>query len=92
MAPTLIFSAPVLIWGLYLTFKRNPEAPDIGDLHRVPEGSRPVYASSGLRELSADEVVMLPGAESGWEEAEALAERVRREVGVPVVEVEAPRR
>lgn len=171
----LIFSAPVLIWGLYLTFKRNPEAPDLSDIHRVPEGSRhrvlvianrglenpalydevsrraqraaatelmiiaPVHASSrlrtladdfdaesrqarerveralrhlgdrgvhatghvdedaepmsalldGLREFPADEVMMLPGAESGWEEAETLAERVRQEVGVPVIEADA---
>jgi hypothetical protein len=41
----------------------------------------------GLREFPANEVVMIPGAESGWPEAEQLGERIRREVGVPVTEL-----
>jgi hypothetical protein len=40
----------------------------------------------GLREFPAN-VVMIPGAEVGWTEAELLAERIRREVGVPVTEL-----
>lgn len=41
----------------------------------------------GLREYPADEVVLLTGPEAGWSDAEALAERIRREVGVRVTEV-----
>jgi hypothetical protein len=41
----------------------------------------------GLREFPTNEVVMIPGAESGWPEAEQLGERIRREVGVPVTEL-----
>ncbi|HSJ16623.1 MAG TPA: hypothetical protein VK920_00845 [Solirubrobacterales bacterium] len=39
----------------------------------------------GLREFQANEIVIVPGAESGWPEAEQLADRIRREVGVPRV-------
>jgi nucleotide-binding universal stress UspA family protein len=41
----------------------------------------------GLREFPANEVVMIPGAEVGWPEAELLGERIRREIGVPVTEL-----
>jgi hypothetical protein len=41
----------------------------------------------GLREFPPNEVVMLPGRETGWESAEELAERVRAETGLPVTEV-----
>jgi hypothetical protein len=41
----------------------------------------------GLREFPPNEVVMLPGRETGWESAGALAQRVRTEVGLPVTEV-----
>jgi hypothetical protein len=41
----------------------------------------------GLREFPANEVVLIPGAEVGWHEAELLGERIRREVGVPVTEL-----
>ena len=41
----------------------------------------------GMREFPPNEVVMLPGGEPRWEAAEALAGRVRAEVGVPVTEV-----
>ncbi|MQA73745.1 MAG: hypothetical protein GEU88_05270 [Solirubrobacterales bacterium] len=54
----------------------------------VDQDAEPISALvDGLRWFSADEVVMLAGAEPGWDRAGALAERVRREVGVPVVEV-----
>lgn len=42
----------------------------------------------GLREFSATEVVMLRGGETGWEDAEGFAERVRTELDLPVSEVE----
>jgi hypothetical protein len=38
----------------------------------------------GLREFPPNEVVMLPGSESGWDGASGLAERVRAEAGLPV--------
>lgn len=41
----------------------------------------------GLREFPPNEVVMLPGRETRWEPAAALAQRVRTEVGLPVTEV-----
>jgi hypothetical protein len=41
----------------------------------------------GLREYPANEIVMLPGGESGWEGASDLAERVRAETGLPVTAV-----
>ncbi len=41
----------------------------------------------GLREFPPNEVVILPGRETGWESAGALAERVREEIGLPVTEV-----
>jgi len=45
----------------------------------------------GLREFPPNEVLMLPGREAGWEAAEALAERVRAEAGVPVTELRVQR-
>jgi hypothetical protein len=54
----------------------------------VDEEGDPMQALlDGLREFPANEVVMIPGAESGWPEAEALGERIRREVGLPVTEL-----
>jgi hypothetical protein len=41
----------------------------------------------GLREFPANEIVMLPGRETGWEQAGDLAERVRAEAGLPVTTV-----
>lgn len=41
----------------------------------------------GLREFPPNEIVMLPGGESGWEQADGLAERVRAETGLPVTTV-----
>ena len=50
--------------------------------------SDPMHALlEGLREFHAGEVVMLSGGESGWDDASAFAERVRREVGLRVTEV-----
>ena len=43
----------------------------------------------GLREFPQNEVVIMPGRETRWESAGALAERVRAEVGIPVTEVSA---
>ena len=45
----------------------------------------------GLREFPANEVVMLPDREEGWESAGALAARVRVEAGLPVTEVDVAR-
>jgi len=51
-------------------------------------GDDPMHALlEGLREFHASEVVMLSGGESGWDDASAFAERVRREVGLRVTEV-----
>jgi hypothetical protein len=41
----------------------------------------------GLREFPPNEVVMLPGRETGWGGADSLAERVRAEAGLPVTTV-----
>ena len=41
----------------------------------------------GLREFPASEVVMIPGAEVGWADAEQLGDRIRLEAGVPVTEL-----
>jgi hypothetical protein len=43
----------------------------------------------GLREYPPNEVVLLPGRESGWQDADTLAEQVRAEVGLPVTTVGA---
>ncbi len=43
----------------------------------------------GLREFPPNEVVILPGRETRWESAAALAERLRAEAGLPVTEVSA---
>jgi hypothetical protein len=54
----------------------------------VDDEGDPIQALlDGLREFPANEVVMIPGAETGWHEAELLGERIRREVGVPVTEL-----
>ena len=58
--------------------------------HVDDEGDPMQALLDGLREFRANEVVMVPGAESGWPEAEALAGRIRREVGVPVTELGRP--
>lgn len=42
----------------------------------------------GLREFPASEVLMLRDGETGWDDAEQFAERVRAEIGVPVTELE----
>lgn len=41
----------------------------------------------GLREFPPNEVVILPGRETNWEPAGALAQRIRAEAGLPVTEV-----
>ena len=57
----------------------------------VDEEGDPMQALlDGLREFPANEVVLVPGAEVGWPEAELLGERIRREVGVPVSELGGP--
>jgi hypothetical protein len=43
----------------------------------------------GLREFPPNEVVIMPGRETRWEPAGALAERLRAEAGLPVTEVSA---
>jgi hypothetical protein len=60
----------------------------IGASGRIDDEGDPWQALlDGLREFPANEVVMIPGAEVGWAEAELLGERIRREVGVPVTEL-----
>jgi hypothetical protein len=62
----------------------------IGASGRIDDEGDPWQALlDGLREFPANEVVMIPGAEVGWAEAESLGERIRREVGVPVTELGA---
>jgi hypothetical protein len=41
----------------------------------------------GLREFPPNEVVIMPGRETTWEPAGALAKRLRAEAGLPVTEV-----
>jgi hypothetical protein len=41
----------------------------------------------GLREFPPNEVVIMPGRETRWEPAGALAKRLRAEAGLPVTEV-----
>jgi len=41
----------------------------------------------GLREFPPNEVVLLPGRETGWQGTDTLAERVREEAGLPVTTV-----
>jgi hypothetical protein len=60
----------------------------IGASGRIDDEGDPWQALlDGLREFPANEVVMIPGAEVGWAEAERLGERIRREVDVPVTEL-----
>ena len=51
--------------------------------HVDDEGDPMQAILDGLREFPANEVVLIPGVERGWREAELLAARIRREVGVP---------
>jgi hypothetical protein len=44
----------------------------------------------GLREFPPNEVVILPGRETRWEDAGELAKRLRAEAGLPVTEVSPP--
>ncbi len=47
--------------------------------------TEPLQATiDGLREFPANEVVLLPGRETGWNGVDALVERIRAEVGLPV--------
>jgi hypothetical protein len=55
--------------------------------HVDDEGNPMQALLDGLREFPPNEVVMIPGAERGWNEAEVLGERIRQEVGVPVTEL-----
>jgi hypothetical protein len=41
----------------------------------------------GLREFPAHEVLLVPDGEPGWEDAKALAERLRSEIGIHVREL-----
>lgn len=55
--------------------------------------SEPLQAAiDGLREFPANELVLIPGRETGWEDAEALVGRIRSEVGLPVTLVDADHR
>jgi hypothetical protein len=49
-------------------------------------------AIDGLREFPANELILLPGSEAGWEDAEDLVGRIRAEIGLPVTVVDADRR
>ncbi|MBS1862828.1 MAG: hypothetical protein JSS68_14075 [Actinobacteria bacterium] len=54
--------------------------------------TEPLQATiDGLREFPANEVVLLPGGETGWEDTDALVGRIRAEVGLPVTVVDADR-
>lgn len=55
--------------------------------------TEPLQATiDGLREFPANEVVLLPDDEAGWEDAGALAGRIRTEVGLPVTVIDADHR
>lgn len=43
----------------------------------------------GLREFPAGSVVMLEGGEPGWDQAASMAERIRLDVGLDVIEIPA---
>jgi hypothetical protein len=73
------------------TVKRIEERGVPARGHVDDEGDPMQALVDGLREFAASEVVMVPGAERGWPEAEQLAGRIRREVGVPVTELGPPR-
>jgi hypothetical protein len=63
-------------------------ARDIVAAGRVDDEAPPITALlDGLREFPADEVVLLPGHETDWEDAEGMAERIRVETGVLVTEL-----
>jgi hypothetical protein len=55
--------------------------------HVDAEASPLAALLDGLREFPADEVVLLPGHETDWEDAEGMAERIRAETGVLVTEL-----
>jgi hypothetical protein len=55
---------------------------------QVDEGSSPMDSLlDGLREFPADEVLLVPGVEPDWDEAETLAERIRSETNIRVTEL-----
>lgn len=55
--------------------------------------TEPLQATiDGLREFPANEVVLFPDDEPGWEDAGALVGRIRTEVGLPVTVVDADHR
>lgn len=55
---------------------------------RVDEGASPMGCLlDGLREFPADEVLIVPGHEPDWEDAENLADRIRAETDVLVTEL-----
>jgi hypothetical protein len=63
-------------------------ARDIAAAGHVDDGAGPLTALlDGLREFPADEVVLLPGHETDWEDAEGMAERIGAEKGVLVTEL-----
>lgn len=56
---------------------------------QIDEAGDPEQALlDGLREFPANEVVIIPDDNPGWLAAEALADRVRSEVGVPVTQID----
>lgn len=57
---------------------------------RVDREAEPIRSLlDGLREFPADEVILVPAEESDWEDAEALADRIRAETEIRVTELEA---
>lgn len=54
----------------------------------VDEQAQPMRCLlDGLREFPADEVLLVPGDELDWRDAESLADRIRTETGVRVTEL-----
>jgi hypothetical protein len=55
---------------------------------QVDEEAEPMRCLlDGLREFPADEVLLVPGDELDWSDAEGLADRIRAETGVRVTEL-----
>jgi hypothetical protein len=55
---------------------------------QVDEEAEPMRCLlDGLREFPADEVLLVPGDEQDWSDAESLADRIRAETGVRVTEL-----
>lgn len=55
---------------------------------RVDDGAAPMNSLlDGLREFPADEVLIVPGEELDWDEAEGLAGRIRAQTDVQVTEL-----